>query len=576
MAVVAGWQGRFFEDFVVGDVYQHPLGRTITETDNTWFTLLTMNTNQAHFNAQVGAESEFGRMLVASPLTISIVMGQSVSDTSQNAFANLGIDELRLTAPVFAGDTLYAESLVLSARGSGSRPDAGIVGVRTRGLNQDGVEVLTFKRAFYVHRRDAPRAAAPFPQAADAAVAGERGAPVKPLEDIRIVSLEQYGAGPFGSMHLAELGAEVIKIEDPSSGGDVGRYVPPYAQDGDSLFFESFNKNKSSVMLDIRSDAGREVFHDLVRSADAVYSNLRGDVPAKLGIRYADLADVNPRIVCCSLTGFGMTGPRSGEPGYDYVLQALGGWMSLTGEPGGAPQKAGLSLVDYSGGFVAAIALLAGIHAARRDGVGTDCDLSLYDTAVSLLTYPATWHLTEGYTPARTHHSAHPSLVPFQAFEAADGWLVVGCAKEKFWQRLTVVLERPDLAEDPRFATFRDRDVHRDVLVPLLEELFAARAVDVWIAAMRRGGHPVRTDPRGRRGPRRPPHRRARARGRDRAHPLGHRAVAALAGACRPARGRHARGPRRARDGRAHRLGAARDRLRRRAPGRAAGGGRVR
>ena len=313
---------------------------------------------------------------------------------------------------------------------------------------------------------------------------------MKPLEDIRIVSLEQYGAGPFGSMHLAELGAEVIKIEDPSSGGDVGRYVPPYAQDGDSLFFESFNKNKSSVMLDIRSDAGREVFHDLVRSADAVYSNLRGDVPAKLGIRYADLADVNPRIVCCSLTGFGMTGPRSGEPGYDYVLQALGGWMSLTGEPGGAPQKAGLSLVDYSGGFVAAIALLAGIHAARRDGVGTDCDLSLYDTAVSLLTYPATWHLTEGYTPARTHHSAHPSLVPFQAFEAADGWLVVGCAKEKFWQRLTVVLERPDLAEDPRFATFRDRDVHRDVLVPLLEELFAARAVDVWIAAMGAAGIP--------------------------------------------------------------------------------------
>ena len=122
MAVVAGWQGRFFEDFVVGDVYQHPLGRTITETDNTWFTLLTMNTNQAHFNAQVGAESEFGRMLVASPLTISIVMGQSVSDTSQNAFANLGIDELRLTAPVFAGDTLYAESLVLSARELGQPP----------------------------------------------------------------------------------------------------------------------------------------------------------------------------------------------------------------------------------------------------------------------------------------------------------------------------------------------------------------------------------------------------------------------------------------------------------------------
>lgn len=307
---------------------------------------------------------------------------------------------------------------------------------------------------------------------------------MRPLEDVRIISLEQYGAGPFGSMHLAELGAEVVKIEDPTVGGDVGRSIPPYAADGDSLFFQSFNRDKTSITLDIRTPEGREVFEDLVRGADAVYSNLRGDVPAKLGIRYADLAPVNPRIVCCSLTGFGMTGPRSGEPGYDYVLQALAGWMSLTGEPGGAPQKTGLSLVDYSGGFVAAIALLAGIHAARRDGVGTDCDVSLYDTAVSLLTYPGTWHLTAGYEPARTHHSAHPSLIPFQAFEAADGWLVVGCAKEKFWQRLTVVMDRPDLAEDPRFATFADRAAHRDVIVPLLEEIFRTRTVAQWLVPL--------------------------------------------------------------------------------------------
>jgi crotonobetainyl-CoA:carnitine CoA-transferase CaiB-like acyl-CoA transferase len=307
---------------------------------------------------------------------------------------------------------------------------------------------------------------------------------VRPLEDIRIVSLEQYGAGPFATMHLAQLGADVLKIEDPVSGGDVGRAVPPYAEGGDSLFFESFNRDKSSMVLDIRTPEGREVFEDLVRGADAVFSNLRGDVPAKLRIRYEDLAEVNPRIVCCSLTGFGMTGPRSSEPGYDYVLQALAGWMSLTGEPGGAPQKTGPSLVDYSGGFVAAISLLAAVHAARRDGVGTDCDLSLYDTAVSLLTYPGTWHLTAGYEPARTHHSAHPSLIPFQAFEAADGWLVVGCAKEKFWQRLTVVMDRPDLAADPRFATFADRGRHREVIVPLLEEIFRGRTVAEWLAPM--------------------------------------------------------------------------------------------
>jgi itaconyl-CoA hydratase len=165
MTVQPGWQGRFYEDFAVGDVYQHPLGRTISETDNTWFTLLTMNTNQAHFNAQVGESSEFGRMLVASPLTIAIAMGQSVTDVTQNAFANLGVDELRLTAPVFAGDTLWSESIVLDKRESGSRPQAGIVTIRTRTINQDGVEVLGFKRTFYVHRRDAELAASPRPQA---------------------------------------------------------------------------------------------------------------------------------------------------------------------------------------------------------------------------------------------------------------------------------------------------------------------------------------------------------------------------------------------------------------------------
>jgi crotonobetainyl-CoA:carnitine CoA-transferase CaiB-like acyl-CoA transferase len=258
---------------------------------------------------------------------------------------------------------------------------------------------------------------------------------VRPLADVRVISVEQYGAGPFATLQLADLGADIVKIEDPATGGDVGRYVPPYNEGEDSLFFESFNRNKHSLSLDIRSPAGREVFEDLVRGADAVFSNLRGDVPEKLRIRYADLKHINPRIVCCSLTGFGMTGPRAAQPGYDYVLQGLAGWMDITGEPGGPPTKSGLSLVDFSGGLVAAISLLAGLHRARRDGVGLDCDVSLYETAVSMLTYPAAWHLNAEFEPVRTHHSAHPSLVPFQAFEASDGWIVVGCAKEKFWSR---------------------------------------------------------------------------------------------------------------------------------------------
>lgn len=313
---------------------------------------------------------------------------------------------------------------------------------------------------------------------------------MKPLEDLRIVSLEQYGAGPFGTLHLADLGAEVIKIEDPCSGGDVGRHVPPYQHGDDSLFFEAFNRNKRSLDLDLSVPAGRAVFEDLVRVSDVVYSNLRGDVPAKLGIRYADLRHLNPAIVCCSLSGFGMTGPRSAEPGYDYVLQGMAGWMDLTGEPDGPPTKSGLSLVDYSGGLVAALSLLSAVHAARRDGVGCDCDVSLFDTAVAMLTYPAIWHLNGDFEPRRTSHSAHPSLVPFQAFPAADGWLVVACPKEKFWRRLADAVGRPDLAEDPRYADFAARRENSASLVAELEAVFAGGPVATWLARLRAAGVP--------------------------------------------------------------------------------------
>jgi len=303
-----------------------------------------------------------------------------------------------------------------------------------------------------------------------------------PLQDVRVIAVEQYGAGPFGSVHLADLGAEVIKIEDPRVGGDVGRYVPPYTEGEDSLFFETFNRNKRSLSLDLTSEAGRQVFEELVKVSDVVYSNLRGDVPEKMRIRYDDLKHLNPAVVCVSLTGFGMTGPRRNEPGYDYVLQGLAGWMELTGEPDGPPTKSGLSMVDYSGGFVAAISLLAGVHAARRDGIGMDCDVSLYDTAVSLLTYPATWHLNAGFEPVRTSHSAHPSLVPFQAFEASDGWMIVGCAKEKFWARLASVVGHPEWGDaDSPYGSFAKRRSAKDELLPELEAIFRQRTVEEWL-----------------------------------------------------------------------------------------------
>jgi crotonobetainyl-CoA:carnitine CoA-transferase CaiB-like acyl-CoA transferase len=316
------------------------------------------------------------------------------------------------------------------------------------------------------------------------------GNAMRPLEDVRILAIEQYGAGPFGTVHLADLGADVIKIEDPRDGGDVGRYVPPFQVEEDSLFFEVFNRNKTSIDLDLTTPAGRSVFEDLVRVSDVVYSNLRGDVPAKIQITYEDLKHLNPAIVCCSLSGFGMTGPRRSEPGYDYVLQGLAGWMDLTGEPDGPPTKSGLSLVDYSGGLVAAISVLAAVHAARRDGVGCDCDCSLFDTALSMLTYPAIWALNGDFQPRRTHHSAHPSLVPFQVFRAKDGWLVVACPKEKFWVRLVGSLGRPELAEDERFSTFSARRQNSEVLLPLLDELFLARTVEDWLGELRSAGVP--------------------------------------------------------------------------------------
>lgn len=313
---------------------------------------------------------------------------------------------------------------------------------------------------------------------------------MRPLEDIRIVAVEQYGAGPFGSLQLADLGAEVIKIEDPSTGGDVGRYVPPFQEEEDSLFFETFNRNKRSLSLDISSTGGRAVFEDLVKVSDVVYSNLRGDVPERLRLRYEDLKHLNARIVCCSLSGFGMTGPRRAEPGYDYILQGLAGWMSLTGEPDGPPAKSGLSLVDYCGGLVAAISVLSGVHAARRDGAGMDCDVSLYDVAITMLTYPATWHLNGGFEPVRTARSAHPSLVPFQNFETSDGWIVIGCAKEKFWRRLTDVIDRPELTDDGRFATFNDRRQNAAELQGILDEIFVTETTSAWIARLTEAGVP--------------------------------------------------------------------------------------
>ena len=305
------------------------------------------------------------------------------------------------------------------------------------------------------------------------------------LSGMRILAVSQFGAGPFGTLHLADLGAEIIKIENRAFGGDVARSVPPYTTDGDSLYFQSLNRNKRSLTLDLKHPDGQRIFRELVGISDAVFSNLRGDQPQKLGLTYEQLRDVNPGIVCCSLSGFGMTGPRQAEPGYDYLIQAYAGWMSITGDPQMPPAKSGVSMVDFSAGAVAMVGLLAGLWRAQRSGEGCDVDVSLLDTAISCLNYMAIWTLNREYEPQRLPDSAHQSLYPSQVFRTRDGYLVVCCFKEKFWRALTEILETPKLAADPRFARFSDRFKHREALLADLKDRFPQRTTEEWLQRLR-------------------------------------------------------------------------------------------
>ena len=290
-----------------------------------------------------------------------------------------------------------------------------------------------------------------------------------PLTGIRVLAIEQFGAGPFCSLSLADAGAEVIKIEDPAHGGDVGRSVPPGVTGDSSLYFETFNRGKRSIAIDLKSSKGRSEFERLVETADVVFNNLRGDLPEALGLTYDHLCRLSPRIVCASLSAYGRTGERAAEPGYDGLIQAEAGWAWMTGEPDGPPTKSGLSLVDYAAGLAAAFGIAAAVLDAHRTGVGRDVDTSLYDVALSLLTYPATWLLSAGVRPQRHPMSAHPSIVPFQFFEAADGFVAIACAKEKFFRELIAALGLESMLGDDRFRDFAGRNEHRREILGRLQ-----------------------------------------------------------------------------------------------------------
>jgi crotonobetainyl-CoA:carnitine CoA-transferase CaiB-like acyl-CoA transferase len=303
-----------------------------------------------------------------------------------------------------------------------------------------------------------------------------------PLTGTTILAVEQYGAGPFGTMLLADLGAEVIKIENPADGGDMARGVGPhFLPDGSSQFFHSFNRNKRSLTLNLKTDEGREVFHRLVVGADAVLNNLRGDLPTKLGLDYAALASHNPAIVCAHLSAYGRTGPRANWPGYDYLMQAEAGYLSLTGEPDGPPSRFGLSVVDMMTGLMAAFALACGVIGARATGKGMDVDTSLFDTGLHNLGYLATWFLNAGVNQGREPRSSHPSLTPSQLYRTKDGWIFVMCNKEKFWPILAQALGHPEWATDPRFASFKARLENRAEVTRMLDEALRVRTTADWL-----------------------------------------------------------------------------------------------
>lgn len=306
-----------------------------------------------------------------------------------------------------------------------------------------------------------------------------------PLEGIRVLTFENFGAGPFGSMYLADLGAEVVKVENAEAGGDATRNMGPYfLGPNDSHFFQTFNLNKKSVLLNLKVPAGREAFLKLVARSHVVLNNLRGDQPEKLGLDYASLSAANPRIVCAHLSAYGRDNERKGWPGYDYLMQAEAGYLHLTGEPGTPPSRMGLSIVDFMTGITTAVGLLAALVGVARTGRGRDVDVSLFDVALHQLSYPGNWYLNERARTERLPRSSHPSAVPVQLFETRDGWIFVMCMTEKFWLALLGVLGRQDLGKHPDFATAEARRANRDRLTVVLDDEFRKDTTAAWLAQL--------------------------------------------------------------------------------------------
>jgi crotonobetainyl-CoA:carnitine CoA-transferase CaiB-like acyl-CoA transferase len=320
-----------------------------------------------------------------------------------------------------------------------------------------------------------------------------------PLGHVRVLELSRVLAGPWAAQTLADLGASVIKVEKPGTGDDTRTYAPPYAANrdgshsGESAYFLSTNRGKRSVTIDFIHPEGQKLVQALAAKSDVAIENFKVGGLAKYGLDYPSLQPLNPGLIYCSITGFGQTGPYRHKPGYDFMIQGIGGLMSITGEPdqrpGGGPMKVGVAVADIFTGLYAAIAILGALAHRDRTGTGQHIDLALLDTQVAVLANQAMNYLVTGVAPQRLGN-AHPNIVPYQVFAASDGHIIVAVGNETQFARMCEVIGRPDLASDARFATNASRVHNREELIAILQGIFVTRTMRDWLQALERAGVP--------------------------------------------------------------------------------------
>jgi len=309
-----------------------------------------------------------------------------------------------------------------------------------------------------------------------------------PLSGVVVIDLSRILAGPYCTMLLGDLGAEVIKVEAPSRGDGSREWGPPWAG-GESAYYLSINRNKKSITLNLKSEKGREILRKLIGKGDVLVENFLPGTMERWGFDYERVKEINPRIIYCSITGYGQYGPYKDRPGYDFIIQAQGGIMSITGPVEGPPMKVGVAIVDVTAGLFAAVAILAALHERGKSGKGQYIDIALLDSQVAWLVNVASNYLVSGEVPRR-YGNAHPNIVPYELFEAEDGWFALGVGSDRQWQKLCQVIGRPELAQDSRFATNPKRVENREELIPLLQEIFRERKVEEWLGLLIEAGIP--------------------------------------------------------------------------------------